>query len=91
MQWKNEVEAHSEGLSVLVWHGASRETDVKQLKKYDVVCLTTTWDFHSINLLYLGPHNLCCTRELFPEATFRLQTKRYDREGEIPNAPNQME
>ena len=37
MQWKNEIEAHSEGLSVLVWHGASRETNAKALKKYDVV------------------------------------------------------
>jgi hypothetical protein len=37
MQWKNEIAAHTEGLSVLIWHGASRESDIKQLKKYDVV------------------------------------------------------
>ncbi|CAL1703495.1 unnamed protein product [Somion occarium] len=40
MQWKNEIEAHSEGMKVLVWHGASRESDVKELKKYDVVLTT---------------------------------------------------
>jgi len=38
MQWRNEIETHSEGLKVLVWHGASRESNVKELKKYDVVC-----------------------------------------------------
>jgi DNA repair protein RAD16 len=37
MQWKNEIAAHTEGLKVLVWHGASRQSDVKELKKYDVV------------------------------------------------------
>ncbi|KAF5364376.1 hypothetical protein D9756_000893 [Leucocoprinus leucothites] len=36
MQWRNEIEAHSEGLKVLVWHGASRESSVAELKKYDV-------------------------------------------------------
>lgn len=38
MQWRNEIEAHTEGLKVLVWHGASRESNIKELKKYDVVC-----------------------------------------------------
>lgn len=37
MQWKNEIEAHSTGMDVLVWHGASRESNIKELKKYDVV------------------------------------------------------
>ena len=40
MQWKNEIEAHSEGISVLVWHGGARENDAKILKKYDVVLTT---------------------------------------------------
>ncbi|KAI0092493.1 SNF2 family N-terminal domain-containing protein [Irpex rosettiformis] len=40
MQWRNEIEAHTEGLNVLVWHGASRESDIKALKKYDVVITT---------------------------------------------------
>ncbi|KAI0082886.1 hypothetical protein K474DRAFT_1655071 [Panus rudis PR-1116 ss-1] len=40
MQWKNEIEAHSEGLKVLVWHGASRESNVKELKKFNVVLTT---------------------------------------------------
>lgn len=40
MQWKNEIEAHSDGLDVLVWHGASRDNDAKVLKKYDVVLTT---------------------------------------------------
>jgi len=38
MQWRNEIETHSEGLKVLVWHGTSRASDVKELKKFDVVC-----------------------------------------------------
>ncbi|GLB33300.1 putative SNF2 family N-terminal domain containing protein [Lyophyllum shimeji] len=40
MQWKNEIDAHAEGLKALVWHGSSRESDVKELKKYDVVLTT---------------------------------------------------
>jgi DNA repair protein RAD16 len=39
MQWKNEIEAHTEGMKVLVWHGSGRETDVKALMKYDVVSI----------------------------------------------------
>lgn len=39
MQWKNEIEAHThEGkLKVLLFHGAQRESDVKQLEQYDVI------------------------------------------------------
>jgi len=37
MQWRNELNAHTDGLKVLVWHGSSRESDVQALKKYDVV------------------------------------------------------
>uniref|UniRef100_A0A0W0GE17 Uncharacterized protein n=1 Tax=Moniliophthora roreri TaxID=221103 RepID=A0A0W0GE17_MONRR len=41
MQWRNEIEAHTDpNLKVLVWHGASRESDIKELKKYDVVLTT---------------------------------------------------
>jgi len=36
MQWKNEIEAHTEDFKVLVWHGSSREQNIKELKKYDV-------------------------------------------------------
>lgn len=37
MQWKNEIETHSTGMDVLVWHGAARDNNIKTLKKYDVV------------------------------------------------------
>ncbi|EEB97042.1 hypothetical protein MPER_03720, partial [Moniliophthora perniciosa FA553] len=41
MQWRNEIEAHTDpNLKVLVWHGASRESNIKELKKYDVVLTT---------------------------------------------------
>ncbi|PFH50572.1 hypothetical protein AMATHDRAFT_3854 [Amanita thiersii Skay4041] len=40
MQWKHEVLTHTDGLKVLVWHGASRETNHKEFKKYDVVLTT---------------------------------------------------
>jgi len=40
MQWRNEIEAHTTGMDVLVWHGASRITDPKELNKYDVVLTT---------------------------------------------------
>ncbi|TFK43094.1 SNF2 family N-terminal domain-containing protein [Crucibulum laeve] len=40
MQWRNEIAAHTDGLKVLVWHGAARESNVAELKKYDVVLTT---------------------------------------------------
>ncbi|KAG1888839.1 SNF2 family N-terminal domain-containing protein [Suillus subluteus] len=40
MQWRNEINTHTEGMKVLVWHGASRVTNPKELEKYDVVLTT---------------------------------------------------
>ncbi|KAL4075584.1 SNF2 family N-terminal domain-containing protein [Scleroderma citrinum] len=40
MQWRNEINAHTEDISVLVWHGASRVGNPKELEKYDVVLTT---------------------------------------------------
>ncbi|KAN0124335.1 SNF2 family N-terminal domain containing protein [Russula decolorans] len=40
IQWRNEIEAHTTGMDVLVWHGASRMTNPKEMKKYDVVLTT---------------------------------------------------
>ncbi|KAH9950151.1 SNF2 family N-terminal domain-containing protein [Amylocystis lapponica] len=40
MQWRNEIETHTTGFKVLVWHGSARESDIKELKKYDVVLTT---------------------------------------------------
>ena len=40
MQWRNEIETNTTGMDVLVWHGASRMTDPKELKKHDVVLTT---------------------------------------------------
>ena len=37
MQWKNEIEAYTDGLSICIWHGASREVNIKELQKFDVV------------------------------------------------------
>ena len=40
MQWRNEIEMHTDNmLKTLVWHGSSRETSPKELKKYDVVSI----------------------------------------------------
>ncbi|KAF8164913.1 SNF2 family N-terminal domain-containing protein [Crassisporium funariophilum] len=40
MQWRNEIASHTDGLKVLVWHGSSRESNIKELVKYDVVLTT---------------------------------------------------
>ncbi|KAG5221488.1 DNA repair protein [Salix suchowensis] len=37
MQWRNEIAAHTDGLKVLVWHGSSRESNIKEMAKYDVL------------------------------------------------------
>jgi DNA repair protein RAD16 len=41
MQWKNEIASHTDGLKVLVWHGSARNSDVAELKKFDVVSIET--------------------------------------------------
>ncbi|KAJ7179601.1 P-loop containing nucleoside triphosphate hydrolase protein [Mycena filopes] len=40
MQWRNEIAAHTDGLRVLIWHGAGRESNPGELEKYDVVLTT---------------------------------------------------
>ena len=37
MQWKNEIEAFTDGIKIAIWHGASREGNISELKKYNVV------------------------------------------------------
>lgn len=39
MQWRNEIEAYTDGLKIAVWHGSSRESKVNEIKKFDVVRL----------------------------------------------------
>ncbi|KAG6864388.1 hypothetical protein C0991_009993 [Blastosporella zonata] len=52
MQWRNEIETHTDGLKVLVWHGSSRETNHNELKKYDVVGIfrisSVSWAKHAV-------------------------------------------
>lgn len=88
MQWKNEIQLHTEGLSVLVWHGASRETDAAELEKFDVVrMLSTIWlSFHSQDAV--GSYHVCCSGELLSQATKRFQKERQDCEGKISCPPN---
>ncbi|KAG6330476.1 hypothetical protein ID866_8612, partial [Astraeus odoratus] len=40
MQWRNEINSHTENMNVLVWHGASRVGNPRELEKYDVVLTT---------------------------------------------------
>ncbi|CAO1620324.1 unnamed protein product [Sympodiomycopsis kandeliae] len=37
MQWRNEIAKYTSDFKVLVWHGATRESDVAKLKEYDVI------------------------------------------------------
>lgn len=36
-QWKSEIETHAEGLTVLIWHGASRKNEANEFRKFDVI------------------------------------------------------
>ncbi|KIJ32343.1 hypothetical protein M422DRAFT_184579, partial [Sphaerobolus stellatus SS14] len=40
MQWKSEIETHTDDFKALVWHGSTREQNIKELEKYDVVLTT---------------------------------------------------
>lgn len=60
MQWRNELATHTDGMKVLVWHGASRESDVKELQKYDVVMLSGLDQNCIKSNDNTGFNNLCC-------------------------------
>lgn len=71
MQWKHEIETHSEGMKVLIWHGQARDTNTKELKKYDVV------RFFSLSLdlfshAAAGVDHVRGPGELFPKTTERV-------------------
>lgn len=40
MQWRNEIETHTTGFKVYMFHGGSREKSTTELSKYDVVLTT---------------------------------------------------
>ena len=40
MQWRNEIDAKTTGMKVLLWHGAARKSDPRQMEKYDIVLST---------------------------------------------------
>lgn len=40
LQWRNEIESFTDGFKIAIWHGASRESNMDELQKYDVVSQT---------------------------------------------------
>jgi DNA repair protein RAD16 len=48
VQWKNELAAHTEGIDVLIWHGAGRKTNHKELEKHDVVGFSFDYPWNRI-------------------------------------------
>ncbi len=48
MQWKSEIEKHTNNtLSVYVFHGANKNNNITQLKKFDVVLTTCKYSLLS--------------------------------------------
>ncbi|CAE6511630.1 unnamed protein product [Rhizoctonia solani] len=82
MQWKNEIEAHTEGFKVYMFHGGSREKNTKELGKYDVVYM-----FHGgsreKNTKELGKYDVVLTTYAVMESSFRKQVSGFKRKGEI--------
>jgi DNA repair protein RAD16 len=95
MQWRNELDAHTDGLKVLVWHGGSRESNIEVLMKYDVVrdCLNSS---NGITKVIAGPDHLRSYGEvkayhaysskksdIRPSSCFRKQQSGFKRKGMI--------
>lgn len=79
MQWKNEIEAFTDGIKVAVWHGAAREGKISELKKFNVV----SGDFYPWITRRVYSHNyvpgldyIRCVGKRIPKATEWLQTQR---------------
>jgi hypothetical protein len=83
MQWKNEITAHTDGISVLIWHGSTRISDVKALRKYDVV--RAVWLYILISGLGIttGRYYLRHPGKLLPKTAAGLQTSRKINQREI--------
>lgn len=93
MQWRNEIAAHTEGMKVLVWHGASRISDVNELKQYDVVRLSPHGNRPSPLTIGImaGFDYIRHPRKLLPKTAEWIQTQRDDHQRTISNASNSME
>ena len=87
MQWRNEIATHTEGLNVLVWHGSSRLSDINELKKYDVVCLSRVMFVGSI--IDRRPCQVLTTYAVL-ESCFRKQQNGFKRKGKIVKEKSPM-
>lgn len=92
MQWRNEIEAHTHGLKVLVWYGANRESsNAAELEKYDVVG-STLQKIALMVLTYLAELQVLTTYAVL-ESSFRKQHSGFKRKGQIikeKSLPHQM-
>jgi DNA repair protein RAD16 len=86
MQWRNEINTHTEGMNVLVWHGASRVSNPKELEKYDVVSSSfkILCAFVSINATQV------LTTYAVMESCFRKQQSGFKRKGLIVKEPSPL-
>lgn len=93
MQWRNEIEAHTEGFKVAIWHGSARENNIEEIVKHDVVriefeILTRPWLYSRFRA---GADHVRCTRKRVQEAAERLQAPRQDHQGAICDARDYVE
>ena len=80
MQWRNEIETHTDNmLKTLVWHGSSRETSTKELKKYDVVSVSLS----VIGLVIYVDVFKILTSYAVLESCFRKEISGFKRKGKI--------
>ena len=92
MQWRNEINSHTTGLKVLVWHGASRESDAKELKKFDVVgAVGLLFEIHRSLTENTGSDYVCRPRELFSQAAAWFYPEGSDHQGEVPCSHRRVE
>ena len=80
MQWRNEIETHTDNLlKTLVWHGASRESSIKELKKYDVVSKILRF----AQIIDLRTSDQILTSYAVLESCFRKEHSGFKRKGMI--------
>ena len=84
MQWRNEITAHTEGMNVLVWHGASRIANPQALEQFDVVSIILDYDW--INADYTQ----VLTSFAVVESCFRKQESGFKRKGHIVKEPSPL-
>lgn len=82
IQWKNEIAKFTEGMKVVVFHGANRIKNMDELKKHDII-LTSCESFSLLSLRRIVAETLSRQTDAVLESEYRRQEKGFKKKGNL--------